>query len=74
MPSPLIPTSSEVQSQLANASDNASSQILISHYICLPAATIAIVLRLISRYLSKTARLKLDDYTVIAAWVFLPLL
>ena len=74
MPSPLIASPSEVQRQLAHASDNASSQILVSHYICLPLATIAVILRLLSRYLSKTARLRADDYAVIIAWVIAPIL
>ena len=33
MLSPLIPSSSEAQYQLAHTSDNQSSQILVSHYI-----------------------------------------
>ena len=71
MPSPLIPSPSQAQYQLAHTSDNLSSQILVSHYICLPLATIAVVLRLLSRHLSKAARLQADDYLVIAAWVSL---
>ena len=70
MLSPLIPSPSEAQYQLAHTSDNQSSQILVSHYICLPLATIAVVLRLLSRYLSKAARLQADDYIIVAAWVF----
>ena len=70
MLSPLIPSPSEAQYQLAHTSDNQSSQILVSHYICLPLATIAVVLRLLSRYLSKVARLQADDYIIVAAWVF----
>ena len=71
MPSPLIPGPSEIQSQLAHASDVSSNQILVSHYICLPLATIAVILRLVSRVLAKTARLQADDYAVVAAWVLL---
>lgn len=71
MPSPLIPSPSEAQYQLAHTSDNLSSQILISHYICLPLATVAVILRLVSRHLSKVVHLQADDYLVIAAWVFL---
>ena len=70
MLSPLIPSPSEAQYQLAHTSDNQSSQILVSHYICLPLATIAVILRLLSRYLCKAARLQADDYIIIAAWVF----
>ena len=70
MPSPLTPSPSEAQYQLAHNSDNRSSQILISHYICLPLATIAVLLRLISRYLCKAGRLQADDYLVISAWVY----
>lgn len=43
----------------------------MSHYICLPLATMAVILRLVSRYLCKAARLQIDDYMVIAAWVIL---
>ena len=73
MPSPLIPSPGEIQYQLAHTSDDRSSQILVSHYICLPLATVAVILRLVSRYLSKKARLQTDDYLVIAAWVILSL-
>ena len=69
MLSPLVPDPSQVQYQLAHTSDNRSSQILISHLICLPLATITIILRLVSRYLCKARRLQTDDYLIIAAWV-----
>ena len=74
MLSPLIPNRGEAQYQLAHISDNQSSRILISHYVCLPLATIAVILRLLSRHLCKAARLQVDDALVIAAWVLhLPL-
>ena len=74
MLSPLIPNPSDAQYQLAHTIDNQSSRILISHYVCLPLATIAVILRLLSRRLSKAARLQIDDALVIAAWVLqLPL-
>ena len=66
-----IPSPSEAQYQLAHTRDNRSNQILISHYICLPLATIAVLLRLTSRHLCKAARFQADDYLVIAAWVSL---
>ena len=74
MLSPLIPSPSDAQYQYAHISDKQSSPILISHYVCLPLATIAVILRLLSRRLSKAARLQADDALVIAAWVLrLPL-
>ena len=72
MLSPLIPNPSEARYQLAHISDNQSSRILISHYVCLPLATIAVILRLLSRHLCKAARLQVDDALVIAAWVLTP--
>ena len=71
MPTPLIPSPSEAQYQLAHTNDNRTNQILVSHYICLPLATIAVILRLVSRHLCRAARLQTDDYMVIAAWVYL---
>ena len=69
MLSPLIPTSSEIEYQLAHARDDRSSQIIVSHAICLPLATFAVILRLVSRSLCKAARLRADDFTIIVALV-----
>lgn len=69
MVSPLIPSPSEVQSQFAHIHDDKAAQIVVSHAICLPLATIAVVMRLLSRRLCRTSRLQADDFMVIAALV-----
>ena len=69
MSSPLVPTPNEIQYQLAHIHDDRASQIIISHVTCLPLAAIAVTLRLLSRRLSKSGRIKVDDLVIIAALV-----
>ena len=62
---------SEIQSQLANIHDNKSRHIITSGAISLSVAVVAVILRLISRRLSRARSMLMDDYLIIGALVSL---
>ena len=62
------PSPSEIQYQLDHIHEDRSSDIVVSHVICLTIATVAVILRFASRRLCKAAILA-DDYMIIAALV-----
>lgn len=62
------PSPSEIQYQLDHIREDRSSDIVISHIICMTLATVAVILRFTSRRLCKAAILA-DDYMIIAALV-----
>ena len=66
MPSPLSPA--EINYELAHSNDNRASNIVVSSVICISLATIAVMLRLLARRLSK-AKILADDYMMIFALV-----
>lgn len=59
---------SDVLYQQAHINENKSAEIITACAICLTAAYLAVVLRFVSRRISKTS-LEADDYTIIAALV-----
>ncbi len=59
---------SEVAYQLAHANDDGRSGLIISSAICLPAAYIAVLLRLTSRKISRGG-LQADDYLILLGLV-----
>ena len=67
----LATSPSGTQYQLAHIHDNRSGEIITGGAICLSVAIAAVVLRLISRRLSKAASMQLDDYMIIGALVSL---
>ena len=69
----LATSPSEIQSQLAHVHDNRSGQIIKSGAICLSVAITAVILRLISRRLSRARSMLLDDYMIVSALVSLML-
>ena len=58
----------EIKYELAHIHDNRASNIVISSVICISLATIAVILRLFARRLSK-AKILADDYMMIFALV-----
>ena len=66
MPSPLPPA--EIKYELAHIRDDRASNIVVSSVICISLATIAVMLRLLARRLSK-AKILADDYMMIFALV-----
>lgn len=66
MPSPLSP--SEIKYELAHSHDNRASNITVSSIICISLATLAVMLRLLARRLSKV-KILADDYMMIFALV-----
>ena len=65
-----VPNPAEVQYQLEHIHEDRSSDIVISHIICMTLATAAVLLRFTSRRLCKAAILA-DDYMIIVALVWL---
>ena len=59
---------SEISYQESHVGENRSVEIITASAICLTAAYVAVVLRFVSRRLSKTA-LEGDDYTIMIALV-----
>ena len=70
-PMALAMSPSEIQSQLAHIHENQSRHIITSGTICLSVAIVAVVLRLISRRLSRARSMLMDDYLVVGALVSL---
>ena len=62
------PSYSEIQYQREHIHEDRSSDIVVSHIICITLATVAVTLRFLSRRLCKAAILA-DDYMIIAALV-----
>lgn len=58
----------EAAYQLAHIDESRVSDIVVSHIICLVIATVAIVMRFVSRKLNKTA-IQADDWMIVAALV-----
>lgn len=58
----------EIKYELAHIRDNRASNIVVSSVICISLATIAVMLRLLARRLSK-AKILADDYMMIFALV-----
>ena len=69
----LATSPSEVQAQLAHIHDDRSGQLIKSGAICLSVAITAVILRLISRRLSRARSMLLDDYILVSALVSLML-
>ena len=69
----LATSPSEIQAQLAHIHDDRSGQIIKSGAICLSVAITAVILRLISRRLSRARSMLLDDYILVSALVSLML-
>lgn len=59
---------SDILYQQSHINENKSAEIITACAICLTAAYLAVILRFVSRRLSKTS-LEADDYTIIAALV-----
>ena len=66
MPNPLSPA--EIKYELAHIHDNRASNIVVSSIICISSATVAVLLRLLARRLSKV-KILADDYMMIFALV-----
>ena len=62
------PSPSEIQYQLTHIHEDHSSDIVVSHIICITLATVAVALRFVSRRVCRAAILS-DDYMIIAALV-----
>ena len=62
------PSAEEIEYQLAHIHQDRSSDIVVSHAICIVIALIAVVLRFSSRRLCK-APILADDYMIIVALV-----
>lgn len=58
----------DIQYQIDHIGDDRSNAIVISHAVVLPLATIAVILRFVSRRLCK-AQIQADDLMIIAALV-----
>ena len=69
----LATSPSEIQAQLAHIHDDRSGQIIKSGAICLAVAITAVILRIISRRLSRARSMLLDDYILVSALVSLML-
>lgn len=61
-------SSSDLLYQQTHVNENKSTEIITACVICLTAAYFAVILRFVSRRLSKTS-LQADDYTIIVALV-----
>ena len=62
------PSPAEIQYQLEHIHEDRSSDIVISHIVCMTLATVAVILRFTSRRLCKAAILA-DDYMILVALV-----
>ena len=62
------PSPAEIQYQLEHVHEDRSSDIVISHIVCMTLATVAVILRFTSRRLCKAAILA-DDYMILVALV-----
>ena len=60
----------EAQYQLAHIHESRAKELVVSHFICLMIAVVAVTLRFVSRRMSKTP-LKMDDWMIVAALVWL---
>ena len=61
-------SSNSLSTQQVLAKENKTADIIISHTICLVAAFVAVVLRLVSRRISKSP-LKADDHMIVVSLV-----
>ena len=66
------PNEQEIQYQLAHIHEDRSSDIVVSHSICIVIAVVAVLLRFTSRRLCK-APILADDYMTIVALVSISL-
>ena len=64
---------SDIEYQLAHIHDNRSDEIITAGAICISMAIGAVVLRLISRQLSRVGSVQLDGYVIISSLVSLML-
>lgn len=62
----VVPSPAEIHYQLTHINEDRSSNIIISHAICLAIAVIAVLLRLVSRRMIK-ASIQADDWSIIFA-------
>ena len=62
------PSPAQIQYQYEHINEDRSSDIVVSHIVCLTLATVAVILRFTSRKVCKAAILA-DDYMIIAALV-----
>lgn len=62
-------TPQDIQYQKAHVHEDHSSQIVVSHAVCIALAAVAVVLRFASRRVGKIA-VGADDYLIVAAFVF----
>lgn len=59
----------EAQYQLAHIHESRAKEIVVSHFVCLAIALVAVALRFLSRRMSKTP-IKSDDWMMVAALVW----
>lgn len=68
MSSSLIPTPADVEYQEAHIHESRQHEVVASNVAVLTLATVAVILRLVARRITK-APLQKDDYTIIVALV-----
>ena len=64
----MMPSAAEVEYMYAHANDDRGPDVIAGTTATFTLATIAVILRLIARRISKSV-LRADDWTILAAWV-----